>query len=152
MFTGFFTGFTIICNNSFWEIVKIDVEEDQDIAAIQNFGSDTIIIAGGIDTNGMMDIEDFQPYINMSFDNGKSWQTKTDFDCNEIYKLHYKDGIILVTALKYVEELLSGRKAVFFKYKISDNTWENLELPEGRRGRVIGPEFNSEVQRLLEES
>ena len=140
MFTGFFTGFTIICNNSFWEIVKIDVEEDQDIAAIQNFGSDTIIIAGGIDTNGMMDIEDFQPYINISFDNGKSWQTKTDFDCNKIYKLHYKDGIILVTAFKYVRDskLALVDEIVFFKYKISDNTWENLELPEGREGWIMG--------------
>ena len=141
MFTGFFTGFTIICNNSFWEIVKIDVEQNQNIRAIQNFGSDTIIIAGRIATNGMYrDKEKYQPYISMSFDNGKSWQKKTDFDCNKIYKLHYKDGVILVTAFKYVRDskLALVDEIVFFKYKISDNTWENLELPEGRRRRVIG--------------
>ncbi len=141
MFTGFFTGFTIICNNSFWEIVKIDVEQNQNIRVIQNFGSDTIIIAGETATNSMhRDLDKSQPYISMSFDNGKSWQKKTDFDCNEVDELHYKDGVILVSAFKYDRDykFIRDGEWIFLKYKISNNTWENLELPEGREGWIMG--------------
>lgn len=139
----FISLFAVSCtmnSSSFWEIIKLDIEEKQHVEDIVQLGKDTIFITGWYIPDDQKDIGSYIPYILMSFDGGAAWREKTDFDCNELEEIkYYDDSILIVRASKYIGDpkLHLGSKNVWFKYYIKDNRWELLDLPEGTGGGFI---------------
>lgn len=126
-------------SNSYWKIIKLDVKQAQHIEDILQLGGDTIFITGWKIPADAGDIENYSPYILMSFDRGISWNEKTDFECNMIDEMFYKEGILIVRVLKYVDDpnLMLGSEIIWLKFFIIENRWEELKLPKVKRGSVV---------------
>ena len=128
-------------NSGFWKMIKLDFQpEIQSVKAIQNFGVTTIFIAGAKTTTpGVWDVRTDQAYFRISNDGGQSWKEKADFSCNSFDRMFSEDGVLIVEGSKYVgnPELFLGSEALWLKYYIKENRWDELKILDERVGSLV---------------
>lgn len=125
-------------NSGFWNIINIDLKPHQSVETIVNIG-DTIVLGGAIYQSGFTDVKTARPFLLLSFDKGKNWVEKNDFDFNEVKDVQYSDGILFITASKYTGEsnLALGSRIVYYKYDYKGNYIIEIKLPDGKDGALV---------------
>jgi hypothetical protein len=121
-------------NNSFWQIIKINLMSSGDINTIQNIGNSTIFIGGAIMKDGKFKMNDSKAFLAISVNRGKTWIKKTNFDCNTIENLDYNANVLLISGVKDNKYLAP----CFYRYLIQKNKLQKMEFPG-----------NIEVKRLV---
>lgn len=118
-------------NDSSWREIELNLGQFQNISAIQNIGDSTIFIAGSSTDSGMIKTSESHPFVWLSFNGGETWQKKTDFNCNTIENLNYSTNVLLITGM------VSEYQYKFYRYYITENKWNELDVPISDSGKVI---------------
>jgi hypothetical protein len=118
----------------FWKYQDIGLQETQTVSSLVTIGDSTIIIGGIIRDTAPHSIATDKPFVRMSFNWGKAWRDKYDFDANTIERIVKAGSELVVQGLKHVNDtnLILNSKYVYYVCEMTGNTWRKIETPDGR--------------------